>query len=207
MANQASRDSTELPFVRNNGAGGYRTSEIWRQPLCDIWNIRPKVSVRLDAAFIMAQCTRACIGKPSVCTDRFRSFVAFFESRTRAEAAAGAFSRPGYIQRRESKSMNGIFMSGLKISRVAGRGVRRRSYYVIFFRLRHLSLSTTGRMPARTPRQWESASYRCRRRRRRAARPKTVSVAVFPLIIFERRNRARERKRREINTELDAGEK
>lgn len=58
---------------------------------------------------------------------RSLSFVVFFECRTRAEAAAGAFSRRGYIQRQESKSMNGIFMGGLKISRAASRAARRRS--------------------------------------------------------------------------------
>lgn len=64
----------------------------------------------------------ARVGHPSVCTDRFRSL--YFSNPAREQRQLPA-RLVGYIQRQESKSMNGIFMGGLKISRVAGRGARR----------------------------------------------------------------------------------
>ena len=68
----------------------------------------------------------ARVGYPSVCTNRFHSLYFSNPAREQRQLSA-AFSQHGYIQRRESKSMNGIFMGDLKISRAAGRGARHRS--------------------------------------------------------------------------------
>lgn len=89
--------------------------------------------------------------------------------------------------------MNGIFMGGLKISRAAGRGARRpplvvRNFlsFATFIFIYHAA-SAGANHGNENPRV--TAASPCH-----AAQPKTDFVGVFPLIILERKDRAKEQR-------------
>lgn len=91
MANQAGRDSTALPFVRNNGAGGYRTPRNLKAAAVQCMEYPSE-----KFPFGLTRLSSRPGARARRQTERAYgslSFVAFFGSRARAEAAAGAFSR------------------------------------------------------------------------------------------------------------------
>lgn len=157
MANQASRDSTQLPFVRNNR--GWRLSNFlskFEGSRCAIY--AEYISVRKFPFGLTRLWSRSNAPK-SVAR------IAFVRCIFRIPHANGGSCRRarGYIPGWWSKSMNRIFMGGLKISRAAGRApaatrtVVRNFFFVCDIYLYLLRGASDG---VKNHEQRESASYR-----------------------------------------------